>query len=115
MNESKLRDLLAQVSAGKLPPDQALFDESGGSYWFKFNDWHEYAVSRWSFYHKELRHDSARFYSDYLSPGNYHLSYLAQAVATGTFSAPPTRAEEMYDTDVFGTGAQGELVVEETP
>ncbi len=110
--ETVNRDL---ATASTVDADQGLFDESGGSYWFKFTDWKEYAVSRWSFYHKELRHDSARFYSDYLTPGNYHLSYLAQAVATGTFAAPPTRAEEMYDADVFGTGAKGELVVEETP
>ncbi len=110
--ETVNRDL---ETASTVDANQGLFDESGGSYWFKFTDWKEYAVARWSFYHKELRYDSARFYSDYLTPGNYHLSYLAQAVATGTFAAPPTRAEEMYDADVFGMGAKGELVVKEAP
>ena len=43
-----------------------------------------------------------RFYSDYLPAGNYHLSYAAQAIATGTFSALPSMAEEMYDPDVYG-------------
>lgn len=75
---------------------------SGGSWWYRFNDWHDFATSRWSFYHRELRHDSARFYSEYLSPGNYHLGYTAQAIASGEFTVLPTRAEEMYDPEVYG-------------
>ena len=50
------------------------FQAAGGSWWFQFSDWQGYGVSRWSFYHQELRHDAARFYSEYLPPGNYHLS-----------------------------------------
>ncbi len=110
--ETVNRDL---ATASKNDADQSLFDESGGSYWYKFTDWKEYASTRWSFYHQELRHDSARFYSDWLEPGNYHLSYTAQAVATGTFDAPPVKAEEMYDPDVYGIGVKEELRVEETP
>jgi alpha-2-macroglobulin len=106
------RDL---ATASKNDADEGLFDESGGSYWFKFNDWNEYNFSRWSFYYKELRHDSARFYADWLDVGNYHLSYMAQAVADGTFAIPPVKAEEMYDPDVFGIGVKEELRVEETP
>lgn len=78
------------------------FAAAGGSFWFKYSDWSEFAVSRWNFYHQELRHDSARFYSDYLPAGNYHLSYTAQVIATGEFSARPARVEEMYDPDVYG-------------
>jgi uncharacterized protein YfaS (alpha-2-macroglobulin family) len=78
------------------------FRAAGGSYWFKYSDWESFGVSRWSFYHQEIRHDSVRFYSDYLPPGNYHLSYAAQAIATGSFNAMPARAEEMYDPDVYG-------------
>jgi hypothetical protein len=47
--------------------------------------------------------------------GNYHLSYMAQAVAGGTFAIPPVKAEEMYDPDVYGLGVKEELRVEETP
>lgn len=108
--ETVNRDL---ATASNVDADQAQFDESGGSMWFKFNDWNEYNFSRWSFYHKELRHDSARFYADWLEPGNYHLSYTAQAVATGTFSIPGAIAEEMYDPDIYGRASKGELIVEE--
>ncbi|PZO87407.1 MAG: hypothetical protein DI626_04105, partial [Micavibrio aeruginosavorus] len=78
----------------------------------KDGDWIDYGEGRWSFYHRELRHDSARFYADWLEPGNYRLSYTAQAIADGTFTAPPTRAEEMYNPDIFGLGTGTKVVVE---
>lgn len=89
------------------------FEAVGGSFWFKFSDWMDFGVSRWSFYHQEIRHDSVRYYSDYLPAGNYHLSYAAQAIATGTFSALPARAEEMYDPDVYGKTEAASLKVSE--
>jgi uncharacterized protein YfaS (alpha-2-macroglobulin family) len=64
-----------------------------------------------SFYHRELGHDAARFYADYLPAGNYHLSYGAQAMAEGQFSAAPTKAEEMYDPDVYGKGMPAQFSV----
>ena len=74
------------------------------STFYSLPDWQGYGVSRWSFYHQELRHDRAHFYSEYLAPGRYVLSYTAQAIAPGTFTVLPPRAEEMYDPDVFGRG-----------
>lgn len=91
--------------------DKGEFKADGGSWFFKFSDWVGYSVNRWSFYHQELRHDSVRFYSDYLPPGNYHLSYTAQAIAEGKFTVMPTLAEEMYDPDVYGKDVTGELSV----
>lgn len=93
------RDL---ATASEVDARKGDFKAAGGSFWFKFSDWIDFGVSRWSFYHQEIRHDSVRFYSDYLPAGNYHLSYAAQAIATGTFSALPSMAEEMYDPDVYG-------------
>lgn len=93
------RDL---ATASEVDAKKADFKASGGSFWFKYSDWVDFGVSRWSFYHQEIRHDSVRFYSDYLDAGNYHLSYAAQAIATGTFSALPAFASEMYDPDVYG-------------
>jgi uncharacterized protein YfaS (alpha-2-macroglobulin family) len=74
-------------------------------------EWVDFGATFWSFYHKELRHNSARFYSEYLPAGNYHLSYVAQAIGSGEFVIPPARAEEMYDPDVFGLSAADRLVV----
>jgi alpha-2-macroglobulin len=104
------RDL---ATASEIDARKADFVAAGGSYWFKFNDWIDFDVSRWSFYHQELRNDAARFYSEYLPPGNYHLSYAAQAIATGSFSAMPTMVQEMYDPDVFGKTAGFRLEVGE--
>jgi alpha-2-macroglobulin len=93
------RDL---ATTSEVDARKADFVAAGGSIYFKYNDWIDFDTSRWSFYHQELRHDAARFYSDYLPPGNYHLSYAAQAIATGSFSTLPTMAQEMYDPDVYG-------------
>lgn len=103
------RDL---ATASKVDADKAGGQYSGGSIWFDYRDWHEYGVELWSFYHRELRHDEARFYSEFLPAGNYHLSYVAQAIAPGSFTVLPTHAEEMYDPDVFGQSGAFELPVE---
>ena len=100
------RDL---ATASRFDAEKGDFKAVGGSFWFRFTDWQEYNASLWSFYHRELRHDSVRFYSDYLPAGRYHLSYTAQAIAEGEFAMMPVHAEEMYDPDVFGKGLPGVL------
>jgi uncharacterized protein YfaS (alpha-2-macroglobulin family) len=102
------RDL---ATASTVDADATAFQAAGGSLWFKYSDWSEYGIQLWSFYHRELLHDAARFYADYLPAGNYHLSYGAQAMAEGEFSASPTKAEEMYDPDVYGKGLPAHLTV----
>ncbi len=84
---------------------------AGGSFLYTRDDWRDYGYSRWSFYHKELRHNSVRYYSEHLSAGNYHLSYVAQAIAPGKFIVMPAHAEEMYHPDVFGEGFPASLEV----
>lgn len=102
------RDL---ANASEVDARKADFVAAEGSWWFHYADWSDYNVSRWSFYHQELRHNAARFYSDYLPAGNYHLSYAAQAIAEGEFTIMPVHAEEMYDPDVFAKGVNERLVV----
>ncbi|HJS73471.1 MAG TPA: alpha-2-macroglobulin family protein, partial [Vicinamibacteria bacterium] len=104
------RDL---ATASTVDADQAEFEGASTSFWFTRDDWFLFGYSRWSFYHQELRHDAARFYSEWLPAGNYHLSYAAQAIAPGEFQVLPVHAEEMYDPDVFGQGVPQTLVVEE--
>lgn len=99
------------ATASDFDADKGNYKASGGSWWFHYSDWISYNASRWSFYHQELRHDAARYYSDYLPAGNYHLSYTAQAIAAGEFIVMPVHAEEMYDPDVYGKGIAGKLVV----
>jgi uncharacterized protein YfaS (alpha-2-macroglobulin family) len=99
------------ATASTVDAAKGAFKASEGSWWFKFSDWTRYGRYFWSFYHKELRHDSARFYADYLPAGHYHLSYSAQAIAEGDFSVMPAKAEEMYDPDVYGLGLAARLEV----
>ncbi|HEY1773003.1 MAG TPA: alpha-2-macroglobulin family protein [Gammaproteobacteria bacterium] len=87
------------------------FQAAGGAYWFNFDDWEDFGVQFWDFYHQELRHDSARFFADYLPAGHYHLSYSAQAVASGSFLVQAPKVEEMYDPDVFGLDSSAQLEV----
>ena len=93
------RDL---ATSSAVDAGQGSYTAAGGSWWFNFSDWVSYGASRWSFYHREMRHDSVRFYSDYLPAGRYHLSYTAQAIASGRFHIRSTHAEEMYDADIYG-------------
>lgn len=95
--------------------NKEIFKAAESSLWFKYSYWISYSASRWSFYHKELRHDSARFYSDYLPAGNYHLSYTAQAIAPGDFVIMPTYAEEMYNPDIYGRGITEQLRIRQQP
>ncbi|MGM0422288.1 MAG: alpha-2-macroglobulin family protein [Pseudomonadota bacterium] len=78
------RDL---ANTSMVDADQGKFKAGGGSWWFQFDDWRHYNVSRWSFHHRELRHNAVRFYSDYLPAGNYHLSYTAQAIDISFFKS----------------------------
>jgi uncharacterized protein YfaS (alpha-2-macroglobulin family) len=102
------RDL---ATASTVDADATEFQAAGGSFWFKYSDWSEYGIELWSFYHRELKAEAARFYADYLPAGHYHLSYGAQAMAEGEFSASPTKAEEMYDPDVYGKGLPAQVAV----
>ena len=102
------RDL---ATASRVDADKAEYPLADSSFRNRFSDWRTFGISRWSFYHRELRHESARFYSEYLPAGNYHLSYTAQAIAPGEFAILPVHTEEMYDPDVYGKGAPAKLVV----
>jgi alpha-2-macroglobulin len=102
------RDL---ATASTVDADATDFSAAGGTFWFRYSDWSEYGIQLWSFYHRELRHDAARFYSDYLPAGHYHLSYGAQAMAEGEFTAMPAKAEEMYDPDVYGKSLPAKVIV----
>ncbi|HTP13110.1 MAG TPA: Ig-like domain-containing protein [Bacteroidota bacterium] len=64
-------------------------------------DWWNYNPFR----HREMYDDKALFFADYLPAGVYTLTYLVRATSYGTFQAPATRAEGMYEPEVFGQTA----------
>jgi uncharacterized protein YfaS (alpha-2-macroglobulin family) len=55
-----------------------------------------------SWFRRELRDDRVLFFVDSMPAGLYRYRYLARATALGRFVVPPTRAEEMYQPEVFG-------------
>jgi len=54
------------------------------------------------FRHREMYDDHALFFADYLPAGSYVLTYFVRVTSYGTFQAPATRAEGMYEPEVFG-------------
>jgi alpha-2-macroglobulin len=93
--------------------DQRKLDDrpAEGSWWHTLENWIDFDAARWSFYHKEMRHESVRFYADYLPKGNYYLSYVAQVIADGEFGVAATLAEEMYNPETYGRGEPTKLIV----
>jgi hypothetical protein len=61
----------------------------------------------WWFYSgfntSELRDDRVLLFADFLNQGSHTYTYLVQATSYGTFELPPTKAEEMYAPEVFGS------------
>ncbi|HTS00079.1 MAG TPA: alpha-2-macroglobulin family protein, partial [Bacteroidota bacterium] len=63
-------------------------------------DWYEVA-----FHHVEKYDDHVLLFADYFTPGAHTYTYLVQATRSGMFSMPATRAEGMYEPEVFGQTA----------
>jgi uncharacterized protein YfaS (alpha-2-macroglobulin family) len=69
------------------------------------DEWYEYA-----FHHVEKYDDRVLLFADYFSPGAHSYTYLVQATRSGSYRMPATRAEGMYEPEVFGQ--TGSTVVE---
>ncbi len=65
----------------------------------------------WSWVHRELHQERVSYFADYLSKGTHQVSYLARATQVGTFVLPAAHAEAMYQPDVHGKTAPGQLAV----
>ena len=88
-------------------------DDSAGAYLWNEDDFWFGAYRSGGFYHRELRLQAVQYFADFIAPGDYELNYVAQAIATGKFSASPTIIEEMYDPEVYGKGVPARFVIEE--
>ncbi|AKT39846.1 Ig-like domain-containing alpha-2-macroglobulin family protein [Chondromyces crocatus] len=60
---------------------------------------------------REVRDDRVLFFVDHMSAGMFRYRYLARATTLGKFVLPPTRAEEMYQPEVFGRTGAGKIEV----
>lgn len=68
---------------------------------------------RWwgSWTHSEFRDQRCLVFADYLTAGSHSFTFLMRPTSPGTFYTPPAHAEEMYTPEVFGRGAEREVVV----
>ncbi len=55
--------------------------------------------------HRELRDDRVLFFRDLVQPQTLTFRYLARISTPGRFILPPTKAEEMYNPEIFGHNA----------
>ncbi|MCW5809259.1 MAG: hypothetical protein KIT31_43295, partial [Deltaproteobacteria bacterium] len=68
------------------------------------------ALDRLSY--SELRDARVAFFVDEMPAGSYDFVYVARATTPGTFIRPAASAEAMYQTDVAGSSAIDDIVVE---
>lgn len=87
----------------------ALATEGGYRDWdeMEYEGYNNYAD--YIFYNRELGLQSVRFYAEEVPAGEYMLSYTAQVIATGEFTALPTKIEEMYAPEIYGRGTATRL------
>ncbi|MEP6299481.1 MAG: hypothetical protein ABJ382_19325, partial [Ilumatobacter sp.] len=81
-----------------VPADDASVTYDGSWWW----QWYEY---------QNLRDDRAEAFTSYLPGGTYEYTYVARATTPGEFVVPPTRAEEIYASEVFGRSSSDKVVV----
>jgi uncharacterized protein YfaS (alpha-2-macroglobulin family) len=68
------------------------------------NDWRNWW--RHSGFDRVERHDDrVQLFATRLGEGSHEFSYIVRATTAGTFRTAPTRAEEMYEPEVFGRTA----------
>lgn len=106
-------DARLATTAGSLDVDAAEDEER--SYGDDEDD-DERAMGRaygWSSFIREVRDDRVLFFVDHLPAGMFRYRYLARATTFGRYVLPPTRAEEMYQPEVFGRTAAGVVEVVE--
>ncbi len=68
---------------------------------------------RWwgSFNYNEFHDDRVMLFADQLDAGVHTYTYLARATRLGTFVAPATYTEMMYEPEVFGNTASGKVEI----
>jgi uncharacterized protein YfaS (alpha-2-macroglobulin family) len=78
-------------------------NERGRSFWWN--------VQETAWQNVELRDDRTNVFADLLAAGESHHEYLARATTVGTFAAPPTTAEAMYQPERAGQGTAAQVVI----
>ncbi|HEX8152955.1 MAG TPA: hypothetical protein VF698_07520, partial [Thermoanaerobaculia bacterium] len=82
---------------------QQVSESSSTWRWWERNGWD----------HVERHDDRVNVFATRLAEGEHTFTYLVRATTAGTFTTAPTRAEEMYEPEVFGRA--GTVTVEVKP
>ena len=69
---------------------------------------------RWwgGFNHTENYKDKVLLFADILDKGEHVYKYVVRAATPGEYLLPATKAEEMYNPDVFGYDGQHKIIIE---
>ena len=101
------------LPAGFEPVQTFFATESRGVQEQYRDDQYEEAGHWWgSFDHEEQYDDRMLFFAQELFPGEHTQVYFVRAGTSGTFLAPATKAEQMYEPEVFGSTTQRFVTVE---
>ena len=65
-----------------------------------------------TFQRNEKYDDRILIFADFLTAGEHTYSYLIQATTPGTFHAPASFIEQMYEPEVFGRTASGQTTIQ---
>ncbi len=85
---------------------RALSDQYWEEQWNELGEW-------WgTFDHEEYHDDRVLFFAQELFPGEHTQIYFLRASVSGTFLAPATKAEEMYEPEVFGSTPQDLVTID---
>jgi len=68
--------------------------------------------SRYRWNHHNLRDERVEAFAEELYSGEHTFSFVARATTVGTFLAPPARAEEMYNPEVYGRSTMDVVIVQ---
>lgn len=91
--------------------DSLFYSES--SFWNTQSHWIPFGCTRVCFNKRELAHEYVRFHAEFLNPGNYILSWVGQAIATGEFTIPAAIVSETYAPNIYGQSLSSRLFVQD--
>ncbi len=90
---------LAVTGAIPADPNQR---SSTSRYWWWSRPWFE---------HQNMRDERVEAFTSILWAGVHEYSYVGRATTPGTYTVPPTKAEEMYTPETFGRSATDKVTI----
>lgn len=92
----------ALAVTGAIPVDQNQ-KSATNRYWWWSRPWFE---------HQNMRDERVEAFASTLWAGVHEYTYVGLATTPGTYTVPPTKAEEMYTPETFGRSATDKVTIE---